>query len=136
MAGLLSGEVAVLSSGFGEVVELAEQGWIRVLCIAAPEPLAGISIPTCQAEGAQDLEFVNWRGFFMAPTVDPARQAEVAALIEAMTKTPAWAEARKRYGWAALHKNPQAFQNMLETQAQTLAALLVELGLMDEGVNN
>ena len=133
MAGLLSGEVALLSSGFGEVVDLAEQGWVRILCIAAPHPIpAAPDIPTCKTAGAPGLEFVNWRGFFAAPSIATVRQQQLTKMLEQLSQTQAWSRVRARYGWVALFKNEQEFANMLETQAQTLSELLLELGLITQ----
>ena len=131
MAGLLSGEVALLSSGFGEVVDLAEQGWVRILCIAAPSPIpAAPDLPTCSASGAEPLEFVNWRGFFAAPSISPARQRQLETLLARMVDTPEWQRARQRYGWVALYQGSAEFAAMLETQAATLRTLLIELSLL------
>jgi hypothetical protein len=67
MAGLLSGEIDALSTGFSEAIALADQGEVRILGVTAPERVAAYdSAPTFMEQGI-DTEFVNWRGFFAAP---------------------------------------------------------------------
>ena len=68
MAGLLSGEIAALTTGFGEALELARQGEVKVLCVTALKRLdAAPDTPTCDESGSAGTNFVNWRGFFAAP---------------------------------------------------------------------
>jgi putative tricarboxylic transport membrane protein len=43
MGGLLSGEVQALSTGYGEVVDLLEQGYVRLLCVASKQRLEFIA---------------------------------------------------------------------------------------------
>ena len=53
MAGLLSGEIQALSTGFGEAVELAKQDQVRILCVTAKARLdVAKDVPTCDEAGA------------------------------------------------------------------------------------
>ncbi|MEM9620734.1 MAG: tripartite tricarboxylate transporter substrate binding protein [Pseudomonadota bacterium] len=131
MAGLLSGEVKVLSSGYGEVVDLAQQGWVRILCIAAAQRISQApQVPTCNEAGAPGAEFVNWRGFFAAPGTSDARLRDLQHLFATMYATPAWQEVRERYGWVDLYRPGAEFTQLLETQENMLATLLADLGLL------
>ncbi len=142
MAGLLSGEVQALSSGFGEVVELVKQGWVRILCTASYERLAVTpDTPTCIEAGARDATFVNWRGFFMAPgavapvdndkdkdSLNKSSEAEqYAGLLQTMMQTEAWQTVKTRYGWVDLYRPGDEFQALLINQEQQLATLLKRL---------
>lgn len=131
MAGLLSGEVQALASGYGEVVDLARQGWVHIVCIAAQRRLSmAPDTPTCDEAGASGAVFVNWRGFFTAPQPDEQRAEHYRALLAEMQRTEAWQTVRDRYGWVDLYRAGDDFTAMLETQEATLATLLTELELL------
>lgn len=67
VTGLLSGEVQVLSSGLGEIIELARSGEIRVLAVTSSMRLASLpDVPTLEELGF-GVTFANWRGFFGPP---------------------------------------------------------------------
>ncbi len=131
MAGLLSGEVQLLSSGFGEVVDMYEQGWVRLLCAASPERLARApDVPTCNEAGAEDVVFVNWRGFFAPSGVDADLAAGYQTLLQEMRATPVWQAIRARNGWVDLYQPGEDFTRLLERQEQQIGTLMRELGLL------
>jgi len=131
MAGLLSGEVQALSSGFGEVVDLAEQGWVRILCIAAEARVEMTpSTPTCIEAGAAEAVFVNWRGFFAGPGMTEQRAEQFRAMFRAMYATTAWQETRARQGWVDLFRPGNEFTALLNAQEKHVGALMRELGLL------
>lgn len=131
MAGLLSGEVQALSSGYGEVIDLARQGWVRILCIAAAQRLAHQPhTPTCQEAGAKGAIFVNWRGFFAGPGVTDKQAAAYRAVLASMYKQPAWQEIRDRNGWVDIFRPGDAFLALLEEQEASIGTLMRELDLL------
>lgn len=131
MAGLLSGEVQALSSGFGEVIDLARQGWVRILCIAAEQRLAASpDTPTCIEAGAKGAVFVNWRGFFASPGLSAERSAIYRQVLGAMYQQPVWQEIKQRNGWVDIYKPGAEFTRMLEDQEQVIGTLMRELGLL------
>jgi len=123
MAGLLSGETALLSTGLGEALEQAKAGQVRILCVTAPEAVEGV--PPC-GEGA---EFVNWRGFFGAPGLDEATADNYAAVLGKMYETDAWEEVRARNGWVNIYKPRAEFVSFLEEQEGAMKSLLNGLGI-------
>ncbi|MCK5516997.1 MAG: tripartite tricarboxylate transporter substrate binding protein, partial [Desulfobulbaceae bacterium] len=61
MAGLLSGDVQVLSTGFGEALGLANQGEVKILAVTSAERLSQApDVPTAKELG-YDVTFANWR---------------------------------------------------------------------------
>jgi len=131
MVGLLSGEVLALSSGFGEVVDLWQQGWIRILCIGAPRRIQQApQIPTCSEASGGNATFVNWRGFFAAPGLDPKLANAYRAALAELMHTPAWSQVRGRNGWVEIYRPGSEFTAMLEEQETILAKLMSELGLL------
>lgn len=130
MAGLLSGEINALSTGFGEAIELAKQGEVRILCVTSKARLdAAPDAPTCAEQGA-DVEFVNWRGFFAAPGISDEKKAEYVTALKAMYDTPEWETVRARNGWVNIFNADADFVTFLEDQEQVLSKLMKELGFL------
>ncbi|MEM8876564.1 MAG: tripartite tricarboxylate transporter substrate-binding protein [Pseudomonadota bacterium] len=131
MAGLLSGEIKALSTGFGEAIELARQGEVRILCITATERLdASPDTPTCDEAGAGGADFVNWRGFFAAPGVSDEQATAYKAALEEMYGTDAWATVRDRNGWVDIFNKGDEFTTFLEAQEKQIGDLMKELGFL------
>ncbi len=131
MAGLLSGEIKALSTGFGEAIELARQGEVRILCVTSKERLAASSdTPTCDEAGATGAEFVNWRGFFAAPGLSSDQAAAYQTALENMYATPEWATVRDRNGWVDIFNKGDDFVTFLEAQEEQIGGLMKELGFL------
>lgn len=129
LAGLLSGETQVLSTGLGEVLEQAKSGQLRILAITAPERSDDApDVPTLKELG-YDMEFVNWRGFFGAPGLSDEQADAYAAVLGAMYDTDAWEEVRARNGWVEIFKPRAEFVAFLEEQEAEMKDLLGELGI-------
>ena len=130
MAGLLSGEIDALSTGFSEAVALADQGEVRILGVSAEERLASYdSVPTFMEQGI-DTTFVNWRGFFAAPGTSEERVAQYISALEKMYDTEAWEEVRDRNGWVNIWNPGDEFRSFLEAQEQELGDLMRSLGFL------
>ncbi|MGI9384259.1 MAG: tripartite tricarboxylate transporter substrate-binding protein [Methyloligellaceae bacterium] len=123
MAGLLSGETGLLSTGLGEALEQARAGQVRVLCITSKSAVEGI--PPC----GKGVEFVNWRGFFGAPGLDPKLADSYAKILGDVQKTDAWEAVRKRNGWVNILRSRAEFVAFLEEQEKAMKALFQKLGI-------
>ncbi|MCY6382553.1 tripartite tricarboxylate transporter substrate binding protein [Hoeflea prorocentri] len=131
MAGLLSGEIAALTTGFGEALELARQGEVKVLCVTAMKRLpAAPDTPTCDESGSKGTDFVNWRGFFGAPGLSDDKKAQFVAALEAMYATPEWVAVRDRNGWVEIFNPGDDFTSFLEQQEEEVGGLMKELGFL------
>lgn len=130
MAGLLSGDTQVLSTGFGEALGLARQGEVRILAVTSDERLAQApDVPTLKELG-YDVSFANWRGFFGAPGL-PAEKAEgYRAMLSKMYKTADWETIRNNRGWQDLYKPGDDFVNFLEKQEKDLGGMMKKLGFL------
>ena len=73
MAALLSGEIAALSTGFSEAVDLADAGEVKIIGVTSDERVPAAPDAMTMKEQGIDTSFVNWRGFFAAPGL-PADQ--------------------------------------------------------------
>ncbi len=130
MAGLLSGEIDALSTGFSEAIALADQGEVRILGVTAPERVAAYdSAPTFMEQGI-DTQFVNWRGFFAAPGTSDEKRAEYVAALEAMYETDAWETVRSRNGWVNIWNPGDDFRTFLEAQETEIGDLMRTLGFL------
>jgi putative tricarboxylic transport membrane protein len=130
MAGLLSGEIQALSTGFSEAVEMAAAGEVRILGVTSRERLADFpDVPTFAEQGA-DMEFINWRGFFGAPGLsDEARDGYIAALRR-MTETPEWEAVRARNGWTNIWYEGDDFTQFLTDQEDEMREMMTDLGFL------
>jgi putative tricarboxylic transport membrane protein len=130
MAGLLSGEVVAVSTGFSEAVELARAGEVRIIGVTADERVATYDeAPTMQEQG-NDTTFVNWRGFFAAPGLSDEDLAAYQGALAAMYDTEEWAAVRDRNGWVDIHNSGDEFRTFLEEQEQVIGDLMRELGFL------
>lgn len=131
MAGLLSGEIAALTTGFGEAIELARQGEVNILCVTAPERLpTAPDTPTCAEAGSPGTAFVNWRGFFGAPGLSDEKKAQFVKALDEMYGTDEWASVRDRMGWVEIYNADADFVKFLEGQEEEIGALMRELGFL------
>lgn len=130
MAGLLSGEAKILSTGLGEALELAKGGQVRILAVTAPERLKDAPQVKTLKEMGNDTVFANWRGFFAAPGASEEQVARWNKALNAMYQTPEWEAVRSRNGWVNAYKSSGEFYSFLEAQEQQVGALMKELGFL------
>ena len=130
MAGLLSGEIDALSTGFSEAIALADQGEVRILGVTAEERVGAYDTAPTFVEQGIDTTFVNWRGFFASPGTSDERVAQYIAALEAMYETEAWEEVRSRNGWVNIWNPGDDFRSFLEAQEQELGDLMRALGFL------
>ena len=131
LAGLLSGETEVLSTGLGEALEQHKAGQVRILAITADKRSASVpDVPTLKELG-YDATFVNWRGFFGPPGLPEAQVSAYADLLKKMYETSAWEKVRARNGWENLFKPGKEFSTFLDGQEKVIAELMGELGFLE-----
>ncbi|MEM8803741.1 MAG: tripartite tricarboxylate transporter substrate-binding protein [Pseudomonadota bacterium] len=130
MAGLLSGEIQALSTGFSEAVALAQQGEVRILGVTAPERVGAFDEAPTMVEQGLDTTFVNWRGFFAAPGISDDQLAAYQDALTKMYDTAEWEEVRARNGWVNIHNSGDEFRAFLEEQEKTIGDLMKTLGFL------
>jgi putative tricarboxylic transport membrane protein len=130
MAGLLSGDTQVLSTGFSEALGLTRQGEIRILAVTSEKRLPQApDVPTLKELG-YDISFANWRGFFGAPKL-PAEKADgYRAMLAKMYKTAEWEQIRTSRGWQNLFKPGGEFITFLENQEKAIGNMMKKLGFL------
>ncbi|MEP3279535.1 MAG: tripartite tricarboxylate transporter substrate-binding protein [Stappiaceae bacterium] len=130
MAGLLSGEIQALSTGFSEAIDLANAGEVKIIGVTSPERVDSFpDAPTMKEQGI-DTEFVNWRGFFASPNLPDDKLAAYQDALAKMYETEAWEEVRARNGWVNIHNSGDDFRVFLEGQEKTIGDLMKKLGFL------
>ena len=128
LAGLLSGETQMLSTGLGEVMGARDQ--VNIIGITAPERVGDApDVPTLKEQGF-DVQFVNWRGFFGPPGMSGSMRNEIAKMLGEVQKTPEWEAVRKRNAWVNIYNPGGKFVSFLEQQTVEMTALMKKLGVI------
>jgi len=130
MAGLLSGEVKALSTGFGEAVEMAIAGEVRIIAMTGKERNAAFPDAPTLIEQGFDAEFANWRGFFAAPGMTEETAESYRAILKKMYDTPEWETVRARNGWANIYNPGKQFETFLIKQETVIEKLMKKLGFL------
>ncbi|MEP4249600.1 Bug family tripartite tricarboxylate transporter substrate binding protein [Tateyamaria sp.] len=130
MASLLSGEIAALSTGFSEAVDLADAGEVKIIGVTSDERVAAAPDAQTMIEQGIDTTFVNWRGFFGAPGMPAEQVAAYQDALDKMYDTPEWEEVRARNGWVNIHNSGDDFKAFLEDQEKVIGDLMKKLGFL------
>lgn len=130
LAGILSGETQVLSTGLSEAIDMARAGEVKILAVTAPERLMeAAEVPTLTELG-HPLMFANWRGFFAAKGLAESRYRKMAQTLSLLVKTPEFEQVRRRNGWTLLHKERSGFADFLLQQEAEMGQLMTRLGFL------
>jgi len=128
LAGLLSGETQILSTGLGEVMGARDQ--VRIIGVTAPERVADApDAPTLKEQGF-DVQFVNWRGFFGPKSMSGGDYYKIAKMLGDVQKTPEWEAVRKRNAWVNIYNPGKKFDEFLLKQTEEMTALMKKLGVI------
>ncbi len=130
MAALLSGEIAALSTGFSEAVDLAKAGEVKIIGVTSDKRVDAAPDAMTMKEQGIDTTFVNWRGFFAAPGLPQDKLAQYQDAISKMYGTPEWEEVRARNGWVNIHNSGDDFKSFLEGQEKVIGDLMKKLGFL------
>lgn len=130
MAALLSGEIAALSTGFSEAIDLANAGEVKIIGVTSDERVAAYGDAMTMKEQGIDTTFVNWRGFFAAPGLPADKLAVYQSALTKMYETPEWEEVRARNGWVNIHNSGDDFKTFLEGQEKVIGDLMKQLGFL------
>ncbi len=130
MAALLSGEIAALSTGFSEAVDLANAGEVKIIGVTSDKRIDAAPDAMTMKEQGINMSFVNWRGFFGAPDLPEDKVTEYQEVLAKMYDTPEWEEVRARNGWVNIHNSGDDFRAFLENQEQIIGDLMKKLGFL------
>ena len=128
LAGLLSGETQIISTGLGELMGARDQ--VRIIGITAPSRIADApDAPTLKEQG-YDVQFVNWRGFFGPPNMSNKDKKALSKMLGKVMKTPEWEAVRKRNAWVNIYNSDKDFVKFLDAQTVEMTALMKKLGVI------
>ena len=128
LAGLLSGETQIISTGLGELMGARDQ--VRIIGITAPSRVSDApDAPTLKEQG-YDVQFVNWRGFFGPPGMSSADKKKIAKMLGDVQKTSEWETVRARNAWVNIYNPDKKFVKFLEKQTKEMTALMKKLGVI------
>ncbi len=130
MAGILTGETQVLSTGLSEAIDTARAGEVNIVAVTAPDRLPAIPDTPTLKELGYDLEFANWRGFFAAPGLPEQRYHDMIETLNQTILTPEFEQVRARNSWTLLHHTGDQFYAFLEHQEQEIGTLMRQLGFL------
>ena len=130
LAGLLTHETEVLSSGLSEMLEMHRAGEIRILGVTSPARIPeAADIPTVLEQGI-NLTFGNWRGFFAAPGLPEDQYQLMINTIEQVSDTAEFEVVRRRNGWSRLQHSGTDFYRYLERQENEVGSLMRDMGYL------
>ena len=128
LAGLLSGETQIISTGLGELMGARDQ--VRIIGITAPSRVADApDAPTLKEQG-YDVQFVNWRGFFGPPNMSNKDKKALSTMLGKVMETPEWEAVRKRNAWVNIYNSDKDFVKFLDAQTVEMTALMKKLGVI------
>ena len=128
LAGLLSGETQIISTGLGELMGARDQ--VRIIGITAPDRVSDApDAPTLKEQG-YDVQFVNWRGFFGPPGMSNADKKAIAKMLGDVQKTPEWEAVRARNAWVNIYNPDKKFVKFLKQQTKEMTDLMKKLGVI------
>lgn len=130
MAGILTGETQVLSTGLSEAIDMARAGEVTILAVTAPERLEALPDAPTLIEMGYPLEFANWRGFFAAPGLPETRYQDMMETLAVTLETDEFEEIRARNGWTRHHFAGDEFYAFLERQEEEIGRLMRQLGFL------
>jgi len=123
LAALLGGKVTAGVSGYGEFEGQIKAKRLRVVAVTSPARLAGVDAPTFKEQNV-DLVIANWRSVMAPPGLSDEQLKALAAAVEKMAKSPAWAEVLKQKGWDDAYLGGRVFADFLKAEQSRVAEIL------------
>jgi putative tricarboxylic transport membrane protein len=129
IASLIGNHLPVGINGLAELVPFIKTGKLRALAISSEKRLPGSDIATLVEQGV-DLTLANWRGVVAPPGISAQQRSALTALVDLMTKTPAWRAALAKYEWIDMYQSGPEFDEFLKREDVRAAAVLKSIGLI------
>jgi putative tricarboxylic transport membrane protein len=130
MAGILTGNSQILSTGLSKAIAMARASEARVIAFTSLNRLDDAPNMPTLAEQGYAIEFANWRGLFAAKDLPTSRYKEMQTTLRAVIDTPAFEVIRQRNSWTVLHEQGDEFYRFLEQQDLEIGKLMRQLGFL------
>jgi putative tricarboxylic transport membrane protein len=129
---LLGGFVEVFSGDVTQVEALVEGGRIRVLAVLAPDRVEGVlaHVPTA-AELGYPVEWVTWRGFYLAPGISDDQYGAWVERMERVAQSSSWDTERARSRLAPWFMIGPDFEAFVGEQIREFRGLSRQMGLLE-----
>ena len=130
IAQLLGGHIDVASANPGEALAQLQAGRVRALAIASDRRLASLPhVPTLRESGV-DVVVTQWRGVVAPRGIPPDAETVLVTAFRRLTESPAWARYLREHDLTPLYLAPEAFARHLEAEAERLARVLRDMGVI------
>lgn len=128
ISALLSRSVTAGVSGYIEFSDQVEAGNLRLLGIAAPEPVEGVPGPTLKEAGYSSY-LPNWRGLVAPPGITDEERDELVAIVRETTNTAEWQDTLARNRWVDSYQDGPEFEEFINNETERIQEIIKELGL-------
>ena len=130
LTSVLGGHTQVGAIDISEAAGQIEAGKIRGLALLSEKRSTKFKdIPTATELGAP-VNYVIWRGYYMAPGTPPEAVQWWADAIKKMVASPEWEAEREKLGWEPVTLYGADFAKSIDAETQQFRALLKELGFI------
>jgi putative tricarboxylic transport membrane protein len=127
---LQGGHIKIASGDASEMINLHQQGKLRILAVMSSARLPGAfsNIPTTFEQG-HTIEWLIWRGLYVGPKVSDAEYAWWVETLTALSKTPEFAKEREARGLFSFNRFGVDFDRFVKADVARFRTLAKEAGL-------
>lgn len=130
VAGMLSGEIDVVSGTAVTAPPFLAGGRVRALGVIAPQRLSGAlaHVATVKEQGV-DVDFVNWRGVVGPKNMGREQAAFWVRALGDISRSEAWHKELERSFWKVNFKTGAELDRFLQKQEQEFRQIWAEIGI-------
>jgi putative tricarboxylic transport membrane protein len=127
---LQGGHIKIASGDASEMINLHQQGKLRILAVMSENRLPGAfkDIPTTFEQGSK-IDWPIWRGFYVGPKVSDADYKWWVDTLTALSKTPEFAKEREARGLFQLDSFGADYDKRVKADVARFRGLAKEAGL-------
>ncbi len=118
-----------LISGLGEVIGAYKRREVKILGITSSQRLNSFPEIKTFLEQGIDVEFSNWRGFFVNASTPADKIMHYKAMLEQLNQSKQWQEKRVSYQWQPLFLEGAQLTEFLIEQEELMKNALFTLGI-------
>ncbi|MCW5604515.1 MAG: tripartite tricarboxylate transporter substrate binding protein [Burkholderiales bacterium] len=129
VAGMLSGEIDVVSGTAVTAPPFIGSGRVRALGVIAPQRLSGAlaHVATVKEQGV-DVDFVNWRGVVGPKNMEKEQTAFWVRALAEISRSDAWQKELERSFWKVNFKTGAELDRFLQEQERAFRTIWAEIG--------